>query len=89
MSAKAGTIQGTQTGVGWAGARIAAILLAVVLTVTMFAMTRGGSSGDTVPAGARFEETQSGGGYTAGVPAGTLPAREPIVIGSDVCHQCR
>ena len=90
MSAKGGTIQGTQTGVSWAGARIAAVLLTVVLAVTLFAMTRGASSTDTEPASTRLEVTQqSGARNDMGVPASTLPALQPIVIGSYTCHQCR
>ena len=91
MSAKAGTIQGTRTGVSWAGARIAAILLAVVLAVTLFAVTRGASSSDTAPASTKSEVTQQldGGGSGPRVTSNTVPARQPIVIGSDICHQCR
>jgi hypothetical protein len=90
MSAKAGTIQGTQSGVSWAGGRIAAILLTVVLAVTLFSMTRGGTVEKT-PASTRFEETQqlSGGRNVTGVTSSTLPARQPMMIGSYACHQCR
>ena len=90
MSAKAGTIQGTQTGVSWAGGRIAAILLIAVLALTLFAMTRGGAVEKT-PASTRFEvnEQLSGGRNLAGATSSTLPVRQPIMIGSYACHQCR
>ena len=91
MSAKAGTIQGTRTEVSWAGARIAAILLAVVLAVTLFATTRGASSSDTVPASTKSEVTQhlDGGGLGPRVASKTAPAQQPVMIGDFVCHQCR
>jgi len=91
MSARAGTIQGAQAGVSWAGGWIAAVLLTVVLAVTLFAMTRGTNPTDAGPANARLEVTQQLGddGHVAGVPARTNPARQPITIGSYACHQCR
>ncbi len=88
MSTRAGTIQGTQVGVSWAGARVAAILLTIVLAVTLFAMTRGSSSADTVPAGAKFEQLSRDGSVKVGT-SDRLPARQPITIGDYVCHQCR
>jgi hypothetical protein len=90
MSAKAGTIQGTQTGVSWTGGWIAAILLTVLLTVTLFAMTRGGTAAKT-PASTRFQVTEqlSGGRNATGVTSRTLPGGQPIMVGSYACHQCR
>ena len=88
MSTSAGTIQGTKVGVSWAGARIAAILLTIVLAVTLFAMTRGSSSADTVPAGARYEQLSRDGSVKIGT-SDTLPVRQPITIGDNVCQQCR
>ena len=89
MSAKAGTIQGTQTGVSWAGGRIAAILLIVVLALTLFAMTRGTVA--KTPASTRFQVTEqlSGGKNVTGVTSRTLPGGQPIMVGSYACHQCR
>ncbi|MGH2595873.1 MAG: hypothetical protein ACRDH7_07910 [Actinomycetota bacterium] len=90
MSTKAGTIQGTQTGISWAGGRIAAILLIAILAVTLFAMTRGGTV-ERTPASTRFEVTQqlSGGRNVMGVTSRTLPGGQPVMIGSYACHQCR
>ena len=91
MSAKAGTIQGTQTGVSWTGGWIAAVLLTLLLAVTLFAMTRGSGPADTAPAGARVGVTQQlgGGGPDPRVADTTLPAQQPIMIEDYVCHQCR
>ena len=90
MSTKAGTIQGTQTGVSWAGGRIAAILLAMVLAVTLFATTRGGTV-ERAPASTRFELTGqlSGGRNVTGATSSRLPGGQPVMIGSYACHQCR
>jgi hypothetical protein len=85
MSTKAGTIQGAQTGTSWAGGRIAAFLLAVVLAVTLFAMNRSSGTSQPAPTTAKVETTVPAGfGHVA--PA-TQP-RMPIVNGS-ICHQCR
>jgi hypothetical protein len=90
MSAKAGTIQGTQTGIRWARGRIAAILLIVVLGLTLFAMTRGGTVEKT-PASTRFQVTEqlSGGKNVTGATSRTLPRRQPIRVGSYACPRCR
>ena len=91
MSAGAGTIQGTQTGTSWAGAKIAAILLAVVIALTMFAMTRGSGVTGTKPASATFQESDqlSGGRHTPTTTANDAPAWKPVKVGSFVCNQCR
>ena len=90
MSTKAGTIQGTQTGVSWTAGWIAAILLTAVVAVTLFAMTLGSGSADLVPANARPEVTQQlgGGGPIPGMTHVAPPA-EPVMIGGYACHQCR
>ncbi len=90
MSTKAGTIQGTQTGVSWAGGRIAAILLIAILAVTLFAMTRGGTVEKT-PASTRFEVTQqlSGGRNVTGATSRTLSGGQSILVRGYACHQCR
>ena len=74
MSTKAGTIEGTQTGISWARGRIVAILLAVVVAVTLFAMARGNTV-DKTPASTRFTQTEqlSGGRNVAGPTSSTLP----------------
>ncbi len=74
MSTKAGTFQGTQTGVSWAAGRIAAILLIVVLAVALFAMTRGNTV-DKTPASTRPNVTRqlSGGRNVASLIPTTLP----------------
>ena len=91
MSASPGTIQGTQSGVSWAGAKVAAVLLAMVMAVTLFAMTRSTSTAGTKPVSATFQvgEQLSGGRNTVPAAVKSVPASEPIVIGSYVCHQCR
>ncbi len=91
MSASPGTIQGTQSGISWAGAKVAAILLAVVMAVTLFAMTRSTSATGTKPVATTFQvgDQLSGGKNLGGTTSDSLPARQPITIGSYVCHQCR
>ncbi len=90
MSVKAGTIQGTQTGVSWAGGGIAAILLIVILALTLFATTRGGTV-EKAPASSQFQVTEqlSGGRNVTGVSSSSLTSEQPIMIGSYACHQCR
>jgi hypothetical protein len=90
MSTKAGTIQGTQTGVSWMGGWIVAILLTAFVAVTLFAMTSGSGSADPVPANDRTEITQQlgGGGPIPGLTHSVRPA-QPVTIGDYVCHQCR
>ncbi len=92
MSAKAGTFQGTQSGVSWSGAWIAAILLSVIVAVTLLAVTSAdGGAVEKAPASTRFEVTDqlTGGRNFLGDTSGTTPARQPIMIGSYACHQCR
>jgi hypothetical protein len=93
MSAKAGTFEQVQTGTSWTGGWIAAALLAVVIAVTLFAMTRASGPAEPVSQTARFEVSDqlSGGPSRVGtnvIPA--PPAQTGIQIGNDtICHQCR
>ncbi|HEY7667372.1 MAG TPA: hypothetical protein VIE12_04535 [Actinomycetota bacterium] len=92
MSAKAGTFEQVQTGTNWTGGWIAAALLAVVIAVTMFAMSRSDGPAEPVSNTARYEVTdQLSGGpsriTTGGAPA--APTQTGIRIGDTICHQCR
>jgi hypothetical protein len=92
MSAKAGTFEQVRTGTSWTGGWIAAALLAVVIAVTMFAMSRASGPAEPVPTTARYEVTdQLSGGpsrvVTDAPPA--APAQTGIRIGDTICHQCR
>ena len=87
MSTKAGTIQGTQTGVSRTGAWFAAILLATVIIVALFAMNKSGGTSQPAPTTAKVEATVPVGfGHVPPTTGGT--ARQPIVVNGSVCHQC-
>jgi hypothetical protein len=77
MSVDARSINGGTTGFTWNGAWIAAILLALIFAVSLFAMNGGGRHAiiDRVPSTDRFAD---GGGHQL-----------PIEIGRSVCDQCR
>jgi len=93
MSAKAETFEGTQRGVSWTGAWIAAILLTAILALSLFAVNRSsGTSSRPVPATAKFEITTGGPGgpsrlaHRQGKAAAVMPG---VQIGDTFCHQCR
>jgi hypothetical protein len=92
MSAKAGTIEGTQRGVSWTGAWIAALFLTAILAFSLFAVNRSSGTADKVPATARFEVSDQMAGGPSRIGHGAAkaaPASQGIVIGNTVCHQCR
>jgi hypothetical protein len=94
MSVNAQGISGTKTGFTWSGAWIAAILLAMLFAVSLFAVNNGGGQViDRAPAsaGSVLGDQLSGGPST--IPRGAAHdggARwQPIVVNGTVCHQCR
>jgi hypothetical protein len=92
MSAKAGTFEQTQSRTSWTGGWIAAALLAVVLAVTMYAMSRADGSVEPVSQTARYEVTDqlSGGPSQVGNGQATQTRfSHGIQIGDTFCHQCR
>jgi len=92
MSAKAGTFEQVQTGTSWTGGWIAAALLAVVIAVTMFAMTRASGPAEPVSQTARYEVTEQMSGGPSQVGTYTTPgtpAEVGVRVGDTICHQCR
>jgi hypothetical protein len=92
MSAKAGTLEGTQQRMSWNGAWIAALLLTAILALSLFAVNRSGGAVEKVPATAKFEVSTGGPGgpsRLAHQAAKAVPASEGIMIGGTLCHQCR
>ena len=104
MSAKAGTIQGTQTGVP-NGAWITAILLTAMIAVALFAVNTSGRTSQTAPITAKVETTVPVGfshvapstaqvettvpvGFSHVAPTTGGKQLQPIVINGSVCHQC-
>ncbi len=91
MSAKAGTFEQVQTGISWTGGWIAAALLAVVLAVTLYAMSRSDGPAEPVSQTARYEVTDQLSGGPSRIATGepAAPTRTGIRIGDTICHQCR
>jgi hypothetical protein len=92
MSAKAGTFEQVQTGTNWTGGWIAAALLAVVIAVTLFAMSRANGPAEPVSPTHRYEVTDQLSGGPSRVQTNTAPAapvQTGIRIGDTICHQCR
>lgn len=79
MSARAGTIQGTQDGVS-TGAWITAILLATMIAVTLFAMNTSSRTSDSAPTTARLESTVPVG-FSHVAPGTTTGSESTVPVG--------
>ena len=105
MSAKAGTIQGTQNTVS-TGAWIAAILVATAIVVALFAMNRSSETREPATTTAKLEATVPVGfSHVAPITAkleATVPVGfshvapttgdepwQPIDVNGSACNQCR
>ena len=86
MSTKAGTMQATQTGVS-IGAWIAAILVATMIVVTLFALSTSNGASKPAPTTAKVETTVPVG-FSHVAPTTAGQPRQPIVVKGWVCHQC-
>ena len=86
MSTKAGTIQGTQTGAS-IGAWIAAILLATVIVVSLFAVATSRGTSQPAPTTAKVENTVPVG-FSHVAPTTAGQPWQPIVVNGSICHQC-
>lgn len=79
MSAKAGTIQGTRTSIS-TGAWITAILLATMVALALFVMTRSSGTSDSAPTTAKLESTVPVG-FSHVAPGTTTGSESTVPVG--------